>query len=295
MAPADGTEADKAAADRAAKNRNLFLRFATAVPLVPLVLWLIYVGGLPFTTLVAVASLLCAVELCNMSLGEDPIRIPAALAAFAAPYFFAVDSLGAQNIHWLWVALVIVTLTWRLLRDAPVDSAARDVAFVIMAAVYGSMVSYVVPLRQLGPDDSWAGGAWVLLACVVTWINDTGAYFAGRFFGRTKLYPRISPAKTWEGFAGGTLMSVIGAFIVRGLTLEALTPLDCIAIGLIASIGGPIGDLSESMLKRAFKAKDSGNILPGHGGMLDRVDALMINAPLVFFYYRLLVLPRSAG
>ena len=284
-------KSDAPAPKKESANRNLAVRIATALVLLPLVLWLIWWGALPFAALVAVAAMLNAVELAGMTIGQDPLRVPAALAALAMPFFFVLPELGgAQNLHWLWAGLAIVALTWRMMRDAPVDTAAHDAGFAVFAGVYGSLLGYLVPLRELGETHSWAGGAWVLLACSLTWVGDTCAYFAGRFLGRHKLYPRISPAKTWEGFFGGMAGAVASAFVIRALVLSDLTVLDAIALGVIGGIGGPIGDLVESMLKRACKVKDSGTILPGHGGMLDRVDALMFNAPLVYFYAKLFVL-----
>ncbi|HEX4384045.1 MAG TPA: phosphatidate cytidylyltransferase, partial [Myxococcales bacterium] len=120
-----------------------------------------------------------------------------------------------------------------------------------------------------------------------TWANDTGAYFAGRAFGKHKLYPRISPSKTWEGAIGGTLSSIVGACVVQRFFLPALSLHGAIVIGAGAAILGPLGDLSESMLKRAYGAKDSGKLLPGHGGLLDRLDALLFNAPFVLLCARL--------
>lgn len=275
---------------KASANRDLVLRLTTAIVLLPLVLWLIWLGHMPFALLVAVAGMINAVELSKMTLGEDPMRVPAALAALAMPFFFIVPQLGAAKLHWLWAGLVLVAMTWRLLRDAPVDTAARDVGSVVLAGVYGSMLGYLVPLRELGATHSWAGGAWVILTCALTWVGDTFAYFFGRAFGKHKLYPRISPAKSWEGFFGGMLGAILSAFVVRYLILPDLTVVDSVALGVIAGIGGPIGDLVESMLKRSCKVKDSGSILPGHGGMLDRVDALMFNAPLVYLYAKVFVL-----
>ena len=275
------------------KNRNLLERVVTAMVLLPVVLWVIHRGGLSLGILAAIAGVLNAVEFSAMSLGEDPLRIPAALAALAMPFFFLEPSLGEANLHWLWAALAVSALTMRLMRDAPVDGAGDHVTRAVFAGVYGSLIGYLVPLRQLGEESSWAGAGWVLLACSVTWGGDTGAYFAGRFFGRTKLYPRISPAKTREGFVGGLLTSLAAAFIVRHLALTQLSVGDTVLLGLLGGIGGPIGDLAESMLKRAYGVKDSGNILPGHGGMLDRVDALMINAPLIYFYAKLFVPPAG--
>lgn len=277
-------------AKKESANRNLAVRLTTALVLLPLVLWLIWLGELPFATLVAVAGMLNAVELSKMMLGDDPLRVPAALAALAMPFFFLVPSLGAAHLHWLWVGLLLVAMTWRLLRNAPVDTAAGDVGAVVFAGLYGSMLGYLVPLRELGAANSWTGGAWVILACSLTWVGDTFAYFFGRAFGKHKLYPRISPAKSWEGFFGGMLGAVLSAFVVRALVLPELSAFDSVALGVVAGIGGPIGDLVESMLKRSCKVKDSGTILPGHGGMLDRVDALMFNAPIVFFYAKVFVL-----
>ncbi len=286
-------EAPAAAPRAPSKNRNLIERVVTALVLLPVVLWVIHRGGLALGILVAIAGVLNAVEFSAMSLGDDPLRVPAALAALAMPFFFLEPSLGEANLHWLWAALVVAALTVRLMRDAPVEGAGDQVGRAVFAGLYGSLIGYLMPLRQLGEEASWAGAGWVLLACAVTWGGDTGAYFAGRLFGRTKLYPRISPAKTREGFVGGLATSLAAAFIVRHYALTQLGVGDAVLLGLLGGIGGPIGDLAESMLKRAYGVKDSGNILPGHGGMLDRVDALMINAPLIYFYAKLFVPPAA--
>jgi phosphatidate cytidylyltransferase len=135
-------------------------------------------------------------------------------------------------------------------------------------------------MLRLGRDGLW----WVVLACALTWLDDTGAYFAGRAFGRHKLLPKVSPKKTWEGFAGGWLASLAAAFAVRAIGFHALSVVDCLVLGLLAGIVGPTGDLSESLLKRSLDVKDSGRILPGHGGILDRIDALLFNGVLVFVY-----------
>lgn len=283
-----------AAEARAAKNRNLLERVGTAIVLLPLVLWLIWLGGLPLAAMLGVASALNAVEVCAMGIKEDPLRVVAALAALAMPFFFIHPDLGEAALHWLYAGAVIVTLAWRMLRNAPVESAGRDVAVTVFALVYGSLMGYLMPLRMLGgTEQSWTAAGWVILAAALTWVCDTAAYFAGRAFGKHKLYPRISPAKTWEGFAGGMVGTLASAFVVRATILPVLSVGDCIALGLIAGVTGPVGDLVESMLKRSFGVKDSGHILPGHGGMLDRVDALMVNAPVVYFYAKTFTLARG--
>lgn len=289
--PGPGAPPDPAA-ERRAKNRNLALRVATAGVLIPVVIPLMWLGGVPMATVVGLACALCATEICSMAMPGDALRWPAAAAAFAMPFFFVLPGLGGDRLHWLWAALALVVLAMRLLRDAPVADAGPKAAFAVLAGVYGSMAGYLMPLRSLGPGASWQGAGWVLVACAVTWLNDTGAYFAGRFLGRRKLFPRISPAKTWEGFAGGMAASIAGALLF-GQLLPHVAVQHLVVAGVLGGICGPLGDLSESMLKRSFGVKDSGAILPGHGGMLDRVDALLFNAPVVYAYAALVVLPGT--
>ena len=121
----------------------------------------------------------------------------------------------------------------------------------------------------------------MVASLVITWGNDTAAYFFGRLFGKHRLYPEVSPNKTWEGFAGGFVGAVGFLFIQRQFFFPALTVLDCLVMGGLASVLGPPAICRESMLKRAYAVKDSGRIIPGHGGMLDRIDALIFNAPMV--------------
>jgi len=268
------------------KNRNLVLRVISALVLLPLVLWLLWLGGLAAILLVAVASAIVASEIFGMAglrLGH-PAAIVSMLAA-ASFSFFSAD-LEARWPLALAVCALVPLLCLGLLTLLPpegdLQKASIQSAFAALAPTYaGLCLSAVVALRALPEPQA---GAWILVALVITWGNDTGAYFAGRFFGRHKLYPKVSPAKTWEGFAGGMVASVAGCFVVRALLPSDLSALDCIVLGGVGGVLGPLGDLSESMLKRAFGVKDSGRIMPGHGGLFDRVDALLFNAPWVFGY-----------
>jgi phosphatidate cytidylyltransferase len=121
---------------------------------------------------------------------------------------------------------------------------------------------------------------------VILWASDTGAYFAGNFFGKHKLFERISPNKTWEGFFGGVLLSVLVAIVVSTF-ITHIDWVDWVVIGALISTFGTLGDLVESYFKRGLGIKDSGNILPGHGGILDRFDSLLLSVPFVFVYFRL--------
>jgi phosphatidate cytidylyltransferase len=124
----------------------------------------------------------------------------------------------------------------------------------------------------------------IIFGCLfILWASDTGAYFAGTFFGKSKLFERISPKKSWEGFFGGALLALIFAY---GLSefFHTLTLLQWMIVGLIIIVGGTFGDLVESLLKRSIEIKDSGTSLPGHGGFLDRFDGLLISAPFIVAY-----------
>ncbi len=133
------------------------------------------------------------------------------------------------------------------------------------------------------------GRGWIWVALAVGWFGDIGGYFAGRAFGKHKMLPLISPKKTWQGFAGGVALAVLGLVVWKFLIFDwtargevTMTLLDCLIIGVFGDVAGVAGDFVESMLKRTWGVKDSGRFLPGHGGMLDRIDAVMFAAPMVW-------------
>lgn len=123
----------------------------------------------------------------------------------------------------------------------------------------------------------------ILFLFILIWSSDSFAYFAGRLFGKHKMAPKISPKKTWEGFAGGVILTLVLSFFVEKYFPELRG--NWMIVGFLVAVFAPIGDLVESQLKRTFGVKDSGNIIPGHGGILDRLDSFMICAPVVYLYF----------
>ena len=127
-------------------------------------------------------------------------------------------------------------------------------------------------------------GQWLIMLILVTWVCDTAAYMFGSYLGRHKLMPRISPNKSVEGSIFGFLFAVLAAYVCHIWFIDNLSSLDSMAIGAIVGSFGQFGDLFESMLKRDADIKDSSNLIPGHGGMMDRFDSLTISAPIMYLY-----------
>jgi phosphatidate cytidylyltransferase len=264
------------------KNRqNLVLRVVSAAILFPFAVWLTFVGGRPFALLAAAAAVVAAAELVLMFGTVGVAEAFGIGVAGAIPLMAAFGHSGDLLPGWSGLALAgatVLLLGVFLFRQRPLEEIPRAVATVTLAWMYcGVLIASIVALRLR------FGVAWVILAFVVTWANDTFAYFAGHAFGKHRLYERISPKKTWEGFAGGAVGSVVGALVTRWLLLEGeLTVGQAVVVGLGGAVLGPMGDLAESMLKRAAGVKDSSRIIPGHGGLLDRIDALLFVAPWVY-------------
>jgi phosphatidate cytidylyltransferase len=178
--------------------------------------------------------------------------------------------------------LVVVTglLSIPLARRLSLDDVLKQAAVTLFGALYlGISLSFLVRTRLL-PQGEWL----IFFLLLVTWAADTGAYYIGTLYGRHRLAPQISPKKSVEGLVGGLLSAVIAAFLARWWFLPSLSVVDCVVLAVLLTGVGLWGDLAESALKRSVGAKDSGGILPGHGGMLDRLDSLLFTAP-AFYYY----------
>jgi len=150
----------------------------------------------------------------------------------------------------------------------------------------GWLGGYLISLRNL-PDGLW----WMMVALPTIWISDSGAFLIGRSFGRHSLARRLSPKKTWEGYAAGVVFGTIGAGLcglLWHLRSPLVTPGRALIMGLVLSVVAPFGDLGESMIKRQFGVKDSSNLLPGHGGVLDRIDSIMWTGIISYFLITLL-------
>jgi phosphatidate cytidylyltransferase len=264
---------------------NLALRLATAAVGLPVVLGIVYLAPpWAFYLVVLAASLVGVHELLAMTHPHDRVSQVAGIALSAAAsvtVYLRYDD--PRALLAVLVGLPLAGLVLTLGRLRPVETAALR-AF----ALGGGPLLVVVPLTLLAllrRTPGAAGPGAVVLALGLAWFADTGAYFAGRFAGRHKLYEAVSPKKTVEGAIGGLVASVVWALLGAVVYLRGSLPLwHAVVLGVIAGALGQAGDLGESLLKRSTGVKDSGTIVPGHGGILDRVDALLMTAAVVFFY-----------
>ncbi len=189
----------------------------------------------------------------------------------------------------LMIVIIVVELYRRV--EKPFDSLAHTFFAVLYTALPFSMFPFAAfahnGLGSLLPHGSYSFSPGIILGFfILIWVNDSGAYIIGMSFGRHRIMERISPKKSWEGFFGGVITAVIVAWLISGW-LGVLNNVQWIIISVIISVAGIYGDLAESMLKRSIGVKDSGNIMPGHGGFLDRFDSVIISFPIVYLFISL--------
>lgn len=251
---------------------------AAAVGLAVLLPAVILGGTVAVELLVPVAAVICLAEYTAMAFPEDRAASGAALALawlgmYAPALYLGPEAALPASALVALGCLVFVTFRPGDTLEGAADRAAR----LLLGAAW---VAFLVFLPLLRREEH--GLHWVFLVLAVSWLGDTGGYFAGKYLGRHKLYEKVSPKKTVEGALGGITLATVGAFGVRAAGLTELSIVDCLVLGPLLCTVGIVGDLSESMLKRAFHVKDSGWIMPGHGGLLDRIDSVLFVAPVLY-------------
>jgi phosphatidate cytidylyltransferase len=286
---------------------ELTRRWAVAAVGVPLVVVVLYVGSWALAGVVAVLAAIGADEFYRLvrRKGVRPVAWTGVPAAAAMPVLATIATtpraFGAYALVGLAAAslLVLVSMTfWRGAEGEPLAAGGTT----LFGAVYPGLALAVVPLLHALPIQlgwsadgavAWASVAVVALPLTATWVGDATAYFAGSAFGRRRLAPAISPKKSWEGaiagVAGASFGAVVWYLVVQAVIPGApLSPMIVALIGALIGVGAIVGDLAESVIKRDAGVKDSGTLLPGHGGVLDRVDALVFTLPLCYGFLLLL-------
>jgi len=261
-------------------------RVLVTIVLLPIGLLAITVGGIPYLLLIALVLVLAAWEYVKLfrAGGYQPAGVLVLTGTLLLVLGRAWD--GFESAPWIISLVVLASMTYHLVSyERGRDQAGTDFAITLSGIFYlGWIGAYLISLREL-PEGKW----WVLLALPAVWLADSGAYMIGSRFGRRKLSPRLSPKKTWEGFWGGVLFGVLGGALLAALwqigagPAAGITPLRGALLGLALSLLTPLGDLGESMIKRQVGIKDSSHLIPGHGGVFDRIDSWLWAAVLGYY------------
>lgn len=236
-----------------------------------------------FLGLVAAVAVIAALEYCRLVARRGFAVSP--LAAAAGTLVLVAGAFDARLGVAPSLALVIVALPLAALArpDAPADKFGNLALLLTGVMLLGVPLGHLAGLRVI---EGGQGHDLPFLLLLVVWASDTGAYYGGRLLGRRRLAPRLSPGKTLEGFAAGVAAAVGAAFLARAWFIHRLDIADCLLLAPLLAVVGAAGDLIESALKRWTGAKDSSGLIPGHGGILDRIDSLLLAAPVLFYYHR---------
>ncbi|MGM8214503.1 phosphatidate cytidylyltransferase [Bacillaceae bacterium W0354] len=255
-------------------------RIITAIIGLLIFLPIIYIGNWPFIIFMTIVSILAFLEILKMR-NLKALSFPAIIGGLLLLIIMLRHKLDtvspylAEHMYELIYAGILILFIYSVWKKNQFSF--DDVAYVLLSFLYvGVGFSYFVETRILGLE-------YVLFVLTIIWLTDSGAYFIGRALGKRKLWPAISPKKTIEGFIGGIVCAVIATSIFQMIHPLHEHVIVVVLVTIAASILAQIGDLVESALKRKYNVKDSGNLLPGHGGVLDRFDSLIFMVPFLHF------------
>jgi phosphatidate cytidylyltransferase len=256
-------------------------RWLTGIIAVPILILLIGPGPRwLFYSVICAASLAGIVEYYAIA----AVRLPRPIwwltglltcLLFAALYVRQIMFVPVIILLWAFVPAA-----WLMLTDPKGEDATRDLAKALFGPVYAALPLALLVLIDMRPN----GPVWIFFLLIIVFAGDTGAFYFGRLMGRHKLYEAVSPNKTWEGAIGGWIASLTAGLLFIRLAGPCTLTLKVVILILLLSMAGQIGDLCESMVKRSHGVKDSGRILPGHGGILDRIDGLLFAIPVLYIY-----------
>jgi len=257
-------------------------RILTAVVGLPLLIAIIWFGEPWFTILIAAMSGLASWEFYRMAGGLRVQPITYFGIAWVLLLIVSPHCPYPTTLPFLITSAIGISLIWLLFRS-PRDQAFTNWAWTMAGILYiGWMLSYWVQLRSLE-----GGRELVFLAMFTTFVSDTSAFFVGRTWGKHALAPAISSGKTWEGAIGGLLSSIVASLIISVIFTLPFNYWQIALVGFIISIFAQLGDLVESLLKRNAGVKDAGKLIPGHGGILDRIDSLIFTGVIVYYFVAL--------
>lgn len=248
--------------------------------MLPIIILIVLKGGaLLLACMLALFSAIGISEFYRMALPERKVELW--LAALAGSALIFLPFAGNDRIVISAIGLLFVGFSFIFLfRVNSIEKAAGEVALALLAFLYiPFMLMHVILLRQTP-----FGIQWMFVIMLIVMTNDSAAYYTGCTFGKHRLYPLVSPKKSIEGAIGGLFGSLAGTLLAKFTFFQQLTLADAVVTALLIGMVGQAGDLFESLLKRSFGVKDSGALIPGHGGILDRMDSILFAAPITYYY-----------
>lgn len=263
-----------------------FAREITAAVAAPIAIWIIgWAHEYVFNATIALIAVLALHEF--LALGKAKgYALPTMLCILVMLVIMAAFILHDLSVEiGMFTALLLIPASYVFSRK-PLEDSLPSSAIAVLATTYvGMLGGSLIRLR----NDFPAGSKLIFFLLLVVWLGDSGAYYVGKKFGRHKMSPRISPKKTFEGLIGGITTSIITAVVVHFTFFKEFPLVHAIIAGVLLSFAGVVGDLAESMWKRSAEVKDSGTLIPGHGGFLDRFDSILFTAPILYCYWTLIV------
>ena len=190
---------------------------------------------------------------------------------------------------------IIVLALFIMVASTVLNYQSEKPVIALWSVDFTGLIYCTLPLMLLLEIQENLGGRFVIFPLLIIWATDSGAYFSGKFFGRKKLAPKLSPGKTWVGFYGGCFSGLLAGLLVSTSFSFEFAPWQAVLVGLLLSLSGQLGDLAESLLKRESGVKDSGRLIPGHGGLFDRLDSLLFAVPVYYLLLAWVAASRSEG
>lgn len=269
---------------------NRITRVLVALFAIPFLLGLSFWGGIPFLIFILVIGLVSFYEFSTMVKRKS--IYPCYLIGFLSVTLIILNAyFHLFQFELILLIIFLILLVIELFRNK--ESAINNVSSTLFGILYtGLFAASIIGIRELYVDTplSYNNGGFIIITIFITlWMTDSAAYFIGSTIGKHKLFPRVSPNKSWEGAIAGFVFAIITLVVLKTVLLDFLDWIDVIAFGIIIGIFGQVGDLIESLIKRDAGVKDSSNLIPGHGGIFDRFDSLLYSAPIIYLYLSLFV------
>ena len=272
--------------------KGIVIRSLSGIVYIAVIVAGLMLGDVVFRCFMAVLTTLAIVEFYGLANSHRAgfagklLDVAGGVAAVLGLYALASGGCTAAVPYGVgYLCYIVARLTIQLYSRSP--EAFRSLAFSLMSQIY---IALSIGLMSFIYCRGGFGGNMVLAMFIMIWLNDTGAFVVGSAIGRHKLFPRVSPKKSWEGFAGGVAFAIASAFLLKGAFGYAYTGAslgELLGMGAVVGIFATWGDLVESLIKRSLGVKDSGSIIPGHGGILDRIDSLLLVSPALIIYFYL--------